>query len=170
MKLDPRPLFRSLRATAAHPIGSVRERPRVAAGLALILLLVILGGAWVAVGRTPAPVAGPTGPTFTFSGGWTLAELQRHIEAGDVEAITATNGGSPLAVGGTSEQLLARTRTGQVVPIDLAVSPGEAVDALAALGYGNLLTDEAIVGLGRRPGRATDPAPSRSSSRSRCWA
>jgi len=110
MKLDPRPLFRSLRGPAARPIGIVRERPRVAAGLALVLLLVILGGAWLAVGRTPAPVAGPTGPTFTFSGGWTLVELQRHIEAGDVEAITATNGGSPLSGGGTPEQLLARTR------------------------------------------------------------
>ena len=158
MKLDPRPLFPSLRAGAAHPIGTIRERPRVAAGLALVLLLVILGGAWVAVGRTPARVAGPTGPTFTFRGGWTLVELQRHIEAGDVEAITATNGGSPLAVGGTSEQLLARTRSGQVVPVDLAVSPGEAVDALAAMGYGKLLTDEAM-SVSAPSGSSDGPSP-----------
>jgi len=158
MKLDPRPLFRSLRATAAHPIDTVRDRPRVAAGLALILLLVILGGAWVAVGRTPARVAGPTEPTFTFGGGWTLVELQRHIEAGEVEAITATNGGSPLAVGGTSEQLLARTRFGQVVPVDLAVTPGEAVDALAAMGYGKLLTDEAM-SVSAPTGSSDGPSP-----------
>src|SRR6186997_1582259 len=143
MKLDPRPPFRSLRGAFARPIGTVRERPRLAAGLALVVLLVILGGAWLAVGRTPAKTAGPTGPTFTFSGGWTLVELQRHIEAGDVEAITATTSGSPLALGPT-EQLLARTKSGQVVPVDLAVSPGEAVDALSAMGYGKLLTDEAM--------------------------
>jgi cell division protease FtsH len=154
MKLDPRPPLRSVRSSIAHPIATVRNRPRIAAGLALVLLLAILGGAWLAVGRSSAPVAQSTEPTFTFRGGWTLVELQRHIDAGDVAAITATTAASPLGSGQAQDQLLARTTSGQVVPIDLAVSPGEAVDALSSMGYAKLLTDEAMAV--STPARASD--------------
>jgi cell division protease FtsH len=61
------------------------------------------------------------------------------VEAGDVTAITAS---VPTAAAPAGE-LLARTRDGQVVQIDLAVGPAEAVSALNALGYGHLLTSEA---------------------------
>src|SRR5262245_40211499 len=144
MKLDPRPRFRSLRSAAPRPVSAVRSRPRIAAGLALVLLLAILGGAWLAVGRPASPVAQGTSPTFTFRGGWTLVELQRHIDAGDVEAITAAKAASPIGPAQDQLQLLARTPSGQVVPIDLTVTPGEAVDALSSMGYGKLLTDEAM--------------------------
>jgi cell division protease FtsH len=144
MNLDPRPRFRPLSGVLARPVSAMRKRPRLAAGLALVLLLAIVGGAWLAFGRTGPQVAGPTSPTFTFRGGWTLVELQRHIDAGDVEAITAATAGSPATSGAAQEQLLARTTSGQVVPIDLSVSPGQAVDALTSMGYGKLLTDEAM--------------------------
>ena len=106
-----------------------------------------LGATWLLVGRAgPAqPIPGTNnGPGFTFSGAWSLVELQRHIEAGDVEAITAAPASTTTTIGEAGQQLLARTTTGQVVPVDLSVTPGEAVDALTALGYGRLLTNEAL--------------------------
>jgi cell division protease FtsH len=98
------------------------------------------------VGRpgSAQPTPGTNGdPAFTFSGAWSLVELQQHIEAGDVEAITAAPATTTTS-GQSGQQLLARTASGQVVPVDLSVTPGEAVDALTALGYGRLLTNEAL--------------------------
>src|SRR5262245_9658369 len=144
MKLDPRPPFHSLGRAVTRPLSALRQRPRIAAGLALVLMLVIVGGAWVAMGRSPAsPVAQNTEPSFTFRGGWTLVELERHIEAGDVAAITAAPVASPVT-GQAPQQLLARTTSGQVVPVALSVSPAQAVDALTALGYATLLPAEAM--------------------------
>jgi cell division protease FtsH len=73
--------------------------------------------------------------------GWTLAELERHLEAGDVDAITS--GGSAGSPGSTAGELVARTRDGQLVAINLSVTPQDAVAALTSLGYGRLLTAEA---------------------------
>jgi cell division protease FtsH len=90
----------------------------------------------------PGNAAVATAPTFTFTDGWSFLELQRHIAAGEVSAITAA---PPTgATGQPSETLLVRTTDGQVVPVDLSVTAGEAVSALTALGYGNLLTTEAL--------------------------
>jgi cell division protease FtsH len=146
MKFDPRRPLRPIRRAGTHASATVQRRPRPAGILALVALLAVLGGVWLAVGGPGQPAAGPgaaTDPAFTFSGGWTLVELQRHIEAGEVDAITAAPVASAQA-GQAGQQLLARTTTGQVVPVDLSVSPGEAVDALTALGYGRLLTNEAL--------------------------
>jgi cell division protease FtsH len=130
------------RATAFRT--TVRRRPRTAAAVGVLVALVALtaAGGFVLSTRTPAPAtAAPNdAPAFTVRGGWTLADLERHIEAGDVEAITA----APANAANPGGQLLARTRTGQVVTIDLAVGATGAISALTALGYGNLLTTEAI--------------------------
>ncbi|HET9345404.1 MAG TPA: AAA family ATPase [Candidatus Limnocylindrales bacterium] len=109
--------------------------------------MAILGATWLLVGRPgQGQQLGVTAgdPSFTFTGGWTLVELQQHIEAGDVEAITAAPVSTTTTSSPAGQQLLARTTSGQVVPVDLSVSPGEAVDALTALGYGRLLTNEAL--------------------------
>ncbi|HEX5013191.1 MAG TPA: AAA family ATPase [Candidatus Limnocylindrales bacterium] len=142
MNLDPRRPFRLSGRVGARTAESVRRHPRRAAGLALAGLVGVLVMAWLVLGRTGSPGnVAATDPAFTFRGGWSLVELQRHIQAGDVEAITA----APVSTTGpASQQLLARTTSGQVVPVDLSVSPGEAVDALTALGYGRLLTNEAL--------------------------
>jgi cell division protease FtsH len=145
MNLDPRRPFRPLRRAGARAAATVRRRPRPAAAMALVGILAILGGTWLAFGRTPMTSDGPaaaTDPAFTFRGGWTLVELQQHIDAGEIDAITAAPVTTTTAQAG--QQLLARTTSGQVVPVDLSVSPGEAVDALTALGYGRLLTNEAL--------------------------
>jgi cell division protease FtsH len=146
MNPDPRRPLRSLRSTTARVVVSIRRRPRPVAAGALIILVAALGATWLLVGRPgPAQPAGGTvgDPAFTFSDGWTLVELQRHIEAGDVGAITAAPAAT-ITSGQGGPQLLARTTSGHVVAVDLSVTTGEAVDALTALGYGRLLTDEAL--------------------------
>jgi len=100
----------------------------------------------------PTPVA--ASPSFTIRDGWTLADLERRIEAGDITAITAT---SPTA-GTPTGELLARTRDGQIVSIDLSVGAGEAASALNSLGFGHLLTSEAAA-LIRPATTTTSPSP-----------
>jgi cell division protease FtsH len=122
--------------------SAARGRPRLAlAALVGVLLVGVgIGGFVAANSRPPAAPATttPTAPSFTVAGSWTLVDLQRHIEAGDVAAITATKSSAG------PEQLLVRTRDGQVVPVNLSVSAGEAVSALTAMGYSDLLTTEAL--------------------------
>src|SRR5689334_15141371 len=150
---DPLPadVMNRLRRLAA-PVGRLRSRGvaaarrsprRAAAATIVVTVIAILAVALVVVTRPGPPLTAVQGPSFTVRDGWTLAELERHIESGDVDAITA----SPAGDGG-SEVLLARTRTGEVVTVDLSVNAADAVSALTSLGYGHLLTTEAI-GLAR---------------------
>jgi hypothetical protein len=153
-------LLRRLTSTARRRVAvtraAIRRRPRTfaAAGLLVAVVALIGGGGLALVSMAPPATTATTNtaPVFTIRAGWTLADLERHIEAGDVDAITA----APVNAGNPAGQLLARTRTGQVVSIDLAIGPSDAVAALTSLGYGNLLTTEAI---GIAPG-ATVPSPS----------
>jgi ATP-dependent metalloprotease FtsH len=147
MNLDPRRPLRPFARAGARVSGTLGRHPRPAAALALACLVTVVVATWVAMGTplgTPPGTVRATDPTFTFRGGWSLVELQQHIEAGDVEAITAAPKATSGEPGESTQQLLARTTSGQVVPVDLSVSAGEAVDALTALGYGRLLTDEAL--------------------------
>src|SRR4051795_971858 len=105
--------------------------------------LVITGGLLVVValaGGLLLPRSAPTGtaPVFTPAGAWTLVELQRHLEAGDVLAVTSAS-----TSGGADSGLIAKTTDGTLVPIALAIDAGEAARAIAALGFDNVLTAEA---------------------------
>src|SRR4029079_2426646 len=72
---------------------------------------------------------------------WDLLQLQRHIDAGEVVAVTP-EGQSPDQ--GTDDSvLLAKLRDGQVMRVVLDVTGPQAMDALANLGHGDLLTTEA---------------------------
>jgi predicted PurR-regulated permease PerM len=97
---------------------TVRRRPRTFAAAAVLVAVVALtaGGGLVLVSTAPPAVSTTTNtaPAFTVRDGWTLADLERHVEAGDVDAITA----APASAGNPGGQLLARTRSGQVVTID----------------------------------------------------
>jgi cell division protease FtsH len=140
--------IRRLSAAARHRARSVRaairRRPRTAVAGGVLVALIALSGAGGLALISTAPSAATNvandAPVFTVRGGWTLADLERHIEAGEVEAITA----GPANAANPSGQLLARTRTGQVVAIDLSVGASGAIAALTALGYGSLLTSEAM--------------------------
>jgi cell division protease FtsH len=114
-----------------------RER-RVLAGLVLIALVV--GSGALAIVNRPTPVTADAGaPTFTDPGGWTLLELQHRIEAGEVTAVSTVP-----ARGDVPSTLVAKTSDGQVVSVNLTTGTGQAAAALAALGYGSLLTSEAL--------------------------
>jgi cell division protease FtsH len=139
-----RGFFAATRRRATAFRVAIRRRPRTAATVGMLVALVALTGAGGLVLISTAPSAttvAPNGaPAFTVRGGWTLADLERHIEAGEVEAITA----APADGANPGGKLLARIRGGQVVSIDLSVGASGAISALTALGYGNLLTTEAI--------------------------
>ena len=123
-----KPLRRpQVRRIAARAGAGIRRRPRtsIAAATLLILAAVALGGSLVLIrGQSPATPMAPTQPTFTYAGGWTLVELESHLAAGDVTAISAVT--TPAAAGTAPDSLVARTRDGQVVTIDLAVTANEA--------------------------------------------
>src|SRR5258706_3446032 len=125
-----RRLASTARSRAAVTRAAIRRRPRsfAAAGLLVALVALVGGSGVVLVGTAPPATTGTTitAPVFTIRGGWTLADLERHIQASDIDAIAA----APANAGYPSGQLLARTRSGQVVSIDLAVSPTDAVVAL----------------------------------------
>jgi len=146
-----------LRRLASRAATAIRRRPRAAtAALSVAVLVAIaLGGSLFLVSGQPPAVQAPSGQaTFTYAGGWSLAELQRHLEAGDITAISATS--SSPAAGNPPDGLVVKTRDGQVVTINLSVSAGQAITALSGLGYGGLLTTEALAA-SRSTG--TDGAP-----------
>lgn len=127
------------------------RQPRwLLAGLLVTLLALPLAIAVSAPGAAPAATtADPAAPTFTYARTWSLLDLQRHVEAGEVVAITvppaeATADGSSR---GSSNFLVARTVDSQLVRVSLSVSVGEAVAALNGFGYGQLLTSEALSSL-----------------------
>jgi cell division protease FtsH len=135
----------SLRRLATRAASAIRRRPRTAtAALSLAgLVAIVFGGSLFLVSGQPPAAAAPSGqPTFTYASGWSLAELQRHLEAGDITAISATS--SSPAAGNPPDGLVVKTRDGQVVTINLSVSAGQAISALSGLGYGGLLTTEAL--------------------------
>ncbi len=124
-----RPSFRSApEPILRHPLLFAVMLVAVAACAGVVVSAAMRGG--------PAPQA--AAPAYSYSSPWTLLELQRHIEAGTVDAVTRTAGG-PLQ----PDQLVARTTSGEQVPISLNVTAADAVSALSAMGYGRLLTDEA---------------------------
>jgi cell division protease FtsH len=127
-----------------------------------VAIIVVVGGLSLAVGRgafnAPAPVAN----TYTFSADWTLLDLQRHAEAGEVATISlvAVAPGAPASATQT-DVLAARTTSGQWVRVNLAVSPSDALVALRSLGYGRLIAADSVAQL--PPGYGTSGSGSGSS-------
>jgi hypothetical protein len=112
----------------------------------------------ISLGTTPEPT--PSGEIVTYSTSWSLIELQRHIENGEVVALSAvlseevalpsdtvsipsSLGSATSPITTTGATFLALLTDGQQVPVDLSVSYREAYDAMRSLGYGRLLTKEA---------------------------
>jgi cell division protease FtsH len=150
-----RRIVAAARRLPARGAAAARRRPRSFAAAALLAILVglLLAGELALIGsQSPVTTTEATAPVFTIRDGWTLADLQRRIEAGDVTAITA----SPATAASPAGELLARTRDGQVVQIDLSVGAAEAVSALNSLGYGHLLTSEAAALV--RPSAVANPS------------
>jgi ATP-dependent metalloprotease FtsH len=132
-----------LRRLLARATSAIRRRPRAAVVVTVLVVIAIaVSGSLVLIGGKTAPPETAGQPSFTYVDGWSLVELERHLTAGDVTAISATK--SSTAIGNAPDELVVKTRDGQIITVDLAVTAGEAVTALTGLGYGNLLTTEAL--------------------------
>jgi len=142
------PRIRDLAARAAtYPrrASDVIGRHRgMAAVVATLLLIAAIAGAFV-FGSVISSVRSDPRPQIAYSSSWTLADLERHIESGEVAALTtgsdagttATTAGPGASGSATPAQtiLAAKTTTGQFVKVDLAVTVEEAIAALRSLGY-----------------------------------
>ncbi|HET7703547.1 MAG TPA: AAA family ATPase [Candidatus Limnocylindrales bacterium] len=132
----------TVRRLGATTRADIRRRPRpyAAAGLLSVLVALLVGGQLILLSAGPAATQPQSGPSFTTRDGWTLAELERHVAAGEVEAITAR----PPTAEQPAGEVLARLQDGRIVTVDLSVGASDAVAALTSLGYGRLLTSEAL--------------------------
>ena len=94
--------LRSLRRPNAR--GAVRAHPGLAVGAILALALVVVGSAGLVLltlGSSAQPA--PPAVTFTYGSTWTLLDLQRHIEAGEVVAVSTPSGPADANGGGPSD-------------------------------------------------------------------
>jgi cell division protease FtsH len=162
------------RRMSRHLPRTVRRHPRTSVAVVAIAVAVALAygvAFWPlgaasspsSAGRGPASGARSDVPSFTYSGTWSLLDLQRHIGAGEVVAVTAAPAGanaSPTDQAG-DQVLVAKTTDGQLIRIALNVSAADAASALSRMGYGGLLTAEAwkAIQTGVRPDiAATGPS------------
>jgi cell division protease FtsH len=130
-----------IKTTAGRHVPLTLGITVVAVGIVGVLSLAALTGAFDA---TP-----PATNTYKFTADWTLLDLERHIEAGEVATISLVAEPS-AATGGTTaptDVVAARTTGGQWVRVDLAVSSTDALVALRSLGYGRLIATDAVTGL-----------------------
>jgi cell division protease FtsH len=131
---------RRIKTTARRHMVLTLGITAVTVGIVGVLSLAALTGAFA---TTP-----PATNTYKFTADWTLLDLERHIEAGEVATISFVT--EPSAVTGTAaptDVVAARTTGGQWVRVDLAVSSADALIALRSLGYGRLIAADAVAGL-----------------------
>jgi cell division protease FtsH len=111
----------------------------------------------VAASPAASPSAAVSGPAFTYAGTWTLLDLQRHIAGGEVVSVSTavTDPHDPSAA---ATDLAAKLVNGQVMRVNLQVTQDNALAALRALGYGSLLTSEALAVANTASGGGFDPS------------
>ena len=126
--------------------GMIRRHVALTLGLGTATLVVVVGLSFAALtGAFNSPTPAPA--TYSFTADWTLLDLQRHIEAGEVATIslvTAPSGAPGAAAGTVTDVLAARTTGGQWVRVTLAVSPEDALIALRSLGFGRLIAADSV--------------------------
>ncbi len=100
--------------------------------------LVLTTGLGVAFLTAPPPSAQTALPAATSAQRWSLLELTSRVDAGEVQHVTlGTN-----AAG--TQSLLARTVDGAYVALTFSGTVAQAAGALVSLGYGDLLTRNAL--------------------------
>jgi cell division protease FtsH len=123
-------------------------------GLSLLLFLVA-GGLLAAINLGAFTTKIPTPETYTFTSDWTILDLERHLEAGEVAIITTVQDSSNPAVvgrgiGATSTGSVAatvlavQTTSGQWIRVNLDITPTDALVALRSLGYGRLIAIDSV--------------------------
>jgi cell division protease FtsH len=160
-------LLAPLRALA-HRLRLDRVEPSlwiVAAGLAILLVTAVAKPSLS--GESPLPLDSEL-PTYSQS--WSLVDLVRHVEAGDVLSLSSEKGAIVDPTGGESTSatglatsarvmgpvLVAVLSDGQRVPVTLAIGYANAVDALRLTGYGSLFSAETLAARGNPIAFLTD--------------
>jgi cell division protease FtsH len=119
-------------------VARLRRRPGLTLLVAGLTTAVAIGLAVVVL--TPrSPTLPQPGTAAVYATTWTLGELTRHADAGEVEAITIPRGSDASG----PAFLVARTAADQLIRVTLETDPGSAAAALDSLGHGELLTAEA---------------------------
>src|SRR4051812_38919190 len=111
-------------------VARARRRPRLTIVAALLLAAPMGATTTLAPPNRNPAVPAPIPTATVYSASWSLADLTRHADAGDVAAVTV-----PRAAPGEAPApaiLVARTRDGALVRVDLTVDPGAAASALAS--------------------------------------
>jgi cell division protease FtsH len=87
---------RGLPSRLRRTIGRAFKRhPRILYPGLLTAVVALVALQWVLLSSAqPSPPPAQVGPTYTYDGTWTLLELQRHIESGEVAAISVTPAGT----------------------------------------------------------------------------
>jgi cell division protease FtsH len=77
-----------------------KRHPRILYPGLLAGVVALVALQWVLLGGTqPSTTPAQVGPSYTYDGTWTLLELQRHIESGEVAAISVTPAGTRAVAG-----------------------------------------------------------------------
>ena len=131
---------RRIKATARRHMALTLGLTVVTIGMVGILSLAALTGAF-----SPDP---RVADTYTFTADWTLLDLERHIEAGEVATISLVTApsGAPASTPAL-DVVAARTTSGQWVRVSLNVSAPDALVALRSLGYGRFIATDSVAGL-----------------------
>jgi cell division protease FtsH len=126
----------------------VRRHPVLTIALAVPILGITGCLALVAASGALTPAPAPVANTYTFTADWTLIDLERHIEAGEVATISlvAVSPAVPTA-SAMADVLAARTTSGQWVRVSLDVNSSDALVALRSLGYGRLIAADSVAQL-----------------------
>src|SRR3954447_17178022 len=107
-------LRRLLRSLLAHAL----RRPRIAIVVAVFAVAGLgLGVSTLLAARQP--VVPPATESTVYSGSWSLSDLTRHADAGDVAAVTVPKAGDAAA----PAVLVAKTTDGKLMKVDLTVDP-----------------------------------------------
>ncbi|MBA2556452.1 MAG: ATP-dependent zinc metalloprotease FtsH [Chloroflexi bacterium] len=129
-----------------RPSAVIRSHPRASA-IAGGLITLGIGATlvWVTMGQGLGAAA-PAMPSGTDR--WSVIELERHLAAGDVVALTAAvavdaaGGASTDTAATAARSLIARTRDGSLVEVPLSLTGGDAAAAIASLGNAELLSGD----------------------------
>jgi cell division protease FtsH len=123
-------------------------RRHTALTVALMIAAVVIAGGVSLAGLSGAFTArAPIADTYTFTADWTLLDLERHIQAGEVATISVVAAPSTAASSTVTDVLAARTTSGQWIRVTLAVTPSDALVALRSLGFGRLIAVDSVAQL-----------------------
>ena len=123
-------------------------RRHTALTVALMIAAVVVAGGVSLAGLSGAFTArAPIADTYTFTADWTLLDLERHIQAGEVATISVVAAPSTAASSTVTDVLAARTTSGQWIRVTLAVTPSDALVALRSLGFGRLIAVDSVAQL-----------------------